>query len=182
MLYYRKVFGRRRITMLVNHTLEPIYDEHSKVLILGTMPSLKSRELNFYYAHPKNRFWPVLSRVYGEEIPHDIVAKKEFLHRHHLALFDVLKSCDIANSQDSSIRNPVPNDLGPILASSQITHIFTTGKKAYELYQKLIYPHTHIAAYYLPSTSPANSPRGIEEKLLREYQKIKDITDNIDNF
>lgn len=163
--------------MKINHSIDAVYDNNSKVLILGTMPSVKSREESFYYAHPKNRFWNTLSKVYNEEINNDINSKKEFLFRHNIALFDVLKSCDIEGSSDSSIKNPIPNDLTNILCNSKIKYIFTTGKKAYTLYMKLIYPNTLIDAIYLPSTSPANSPRGIEELLFREYSKIKELTE-----
>ena len=159
--------------MKVLHTLTPIYDKNSKVLILGSMPSVKSREYGFYYAHPKNRFWNTLSRVYNEEI----TDKLEFLKRHNIALFDVIKSCEINGSSDSSIKNVVPNDLKPILDNSNIKTIFTTGKKAYDLYNKYIFKETNINAILLPSTSPANSPKGIEEKLFNEYKKIKEFTD-----
>ncbi len=159
--------------MDVLHTLAPIYDENSKVLILGSMPSVKSREYGFYYAHPKNRFWNTLSRVYNEEI----TDKLEFLKRHNIALFDVIKSCEIIGSSDSSIKNVIPNDLKPILDNSNIKTIFTTGKKAYDLYNKYIFKETNIKAILLPSTSPANSPKGIEERLFNEYKKIKEFTD-----
>ena len=159
--------------MKVLHTLAPIYDENSKVLILGSMPSVKSRECGFYYAHPKNRFWNTLSRVYNEEI----TDKLEFLKRHNIALFDVIKSCEITGSSDSTIKNVIPNDLKPILNNSNIKTIFTTGKKAYDLYNKYIFKETNINAILLPSTSPANSPKGIEERLFNEYKKIKEFTD-----
>lgn len=167
--------------MKIVHPLEPIYDENSKVLILGTMPSVKSRESNFYYAHPQNRFWKTLSRVYEEDIGKSNEERKEFLLKHNIALFDVLKSCNIESSSDSSIRNPVPNDLSEILKKSKIEAIFTTGKMAYKLYMKLIYPNTRMEAICLPSTSPANSPKGIEEKLYNEYSQLKDITEKSKN-
>ena len=163
--------------MLVEHTLEPIYDKNSQVLILGSIPSLKSREVGFYYSHKKNRFWQTLSQVYQEEIPDSKEAKIKFLKKHHIALFDVLKSCYINSSSDASIKNPIPNDLTEILNTANIKAIFTTGKKAYQLYQKYIYPKTRIEAIYLPSTSPANCKKGIEDLLKREYQKIKNFTD-----
>lgn len=163
--------------MKVYHTLEPVYDNNSKVLILGSMPSIKSRELGFYYAHPQNRFWKTLERVYQEHIGNTIEEKKRFLLNHHIALFDVLQSCDIFSSSDSSIKNPVPNDLSLILHSSNIKTIFTTGQKAHQLYRKYCYPDTLIEDILLPSTSPANCPKGIEDKLLDSYSKIKDITD-----
>lgn len=164
--------------MKVTHPLKAIYDKDSQVLILGTMPSQKSREQNFYYAHPKNRFWPTLAKVYKESIPNNISAKEAFLKKHHIALFDVLKSCDITSSADNSIKNPQPNDIKPILTTANIKAIFTTGKKAYHLYQKYLYPKTNIEAIYLPSTSPANCPKDIEIKLYQAYSQIKEITDN----
>ena len=115
--------------MLVEHTLEPIYDKNSQVLILGSIPSLKSREVGFYYSHKKNRFWQTLSKIYQEEIPNDKKAKIKFLKKHHIALFDVLKSCYIYSSSDASIKNPIPNDLTEILNTANIKAIFTTGKR-----------------------------------------------------
>lgn len=162
--------------MKVNHTLEPIYDEYSKVLILGSMPSVVSRKIGFYYAHPRNRFWSVLSKVYNEEITDNINDKINFLHKHHIALYDVLKSCDIKSSQDSSIKNVKVNDLSKILKNSQIKVVFTTGKTAYNLYNKYTFPKTKISAIYLPSTSPANTRKGIDELLEKEYSKIKEYT------
>ena len=142
---------------MVYHTLEPIYDENSEVLILGSMPSVKSREIGFYYAHPQNRFFKVLAGVFEEEFPMTKEDKIQFLKKHHIALFDVLKSCEIDGSKDSSIQNIEVNDLTPILENSKITKIYTTGKKAYELYEQYCYPKTGIHAIYLPSTSMANS-------------------------
>lgn len=162
--------------MKVFHTLEPIYDENSKVLILGSMPSVKSRELGFYYAHPKNRFWTTLESVYSEKIGINIEDKINFLIKHNIALFDVLKSCEINSSSDSSIKNPIPNDLSDILNNSEISMIFTTGKKAYDLYNKYLKDKTEIDAILLPSTSPANCPKGIEEKLIKTYSEIKKYT------
>ena len=166
--------------MQVNHELEPIYDKNSKVLILGSIPSVKSRERGFYYAHPQNRFWKTLEKVYLEKIGSTKEEKIHFLKKHHIALFDVLKSCDIRSSSDGSIQNPIVNDFTSILAEANIQAIFTTGKKAYQLYQKYCYPTTHIKAIYLPSTSPANCPKGIEEILETTYLQIKKITDPIE--
>lgn len=164
--------------MKITHELKPIYDEYSKVLILGSIPSIKSREEGFYYAHPKNRFWTTLSKIYEEKLPITIQEKIAFLKKHHIALYDVLASCEIAASSDSSIKNPVPNDFTEILNNSNIKTIFTTGKKAYTLYQKYCFSKTKIEAIYLPSTSPANCPKDIEETLITSYKKIKEITDN----
>lgn len=160
--------------MQVIHTLKPIYNSESKILILGTIPSVKSRELNFYYAHPRNRFWSTLEKVFTEDIGQTNKERTLFLLNHHIALFDCIKSCDINSSEDSSIKNPIPNDLTQILKKSKIKTIFTTGKKAYEIYYKLIYPQIKIEAKYLPSTSPANSKKGIEEFLVKEYSVILD--------
>ena len=162
--------------MKVFHTLEPIYDKSSKVLILGSMPSVKSREVGFYYGHPRNRFWSTLSKVYNEEIKDTKEDKISFLIKHNIALFDVLKSCEITSSSDATIKNPVPNDLSNILKNSDIKAIFTTGNKAYTLYQKNIYPKTNIKAIPLPSTSPANSKKDIEKILINAYSQIKDYT------
>ena len=163
--------------MLIFHTLDPIYFNDSKVLILGSMPSLKSRELGFYYAHPKNRFWTTLEKVYNTKIGNSKEEKIMFLKIHKIALFDVLQSCEISSSSDSSIKNPVANDLSTILNNSSITTIFTTGRKAYTLYKKFCYPNTKIEAIYLPSTSAANCPKNIDDILFSYYKKIKEKTD-----
>lgn len=165
--------------MKVEHTLKPIYHKDSKVLILGSIPSVKSRQEKFYYAHPQNRFWKTLSTIYEEKIPQTIDEKLSFLNKHHIALFDVIQSCTINGSSDSSIKDIIPNDLTPILMNSQIKAIFTTGKKAYSLYQKYIFPKTKINVIYLPSPSPAHCRKGIDQFLIQEYQKIKYYTNEI---
>lgn len=162
--------------MRVKHTLDPVYDQNSKVLILGSIPSVKSRELGFYYSHPKNKFWKILSKIYDEKIGDTVQEKINFLKRHSIALFDVIQSCDISSSSDSSIRNPVPNDFTPILQEANIQAVFTTGQKAYQLYQKYCYPNTKLKAISLPSTSPANCQKGIEDKLEIAYRQIKEFT------
>lgn len=162
--------------MRVNHTLEPIFDEYSKVLILGSIPSVKSRKDGFYYAHPSNRFWNTLEYIYDDKAGTSKNDKILFLKRHNIALFDVIKSCDILSSSDSSIKNPQVNDLMPILKVSNIKAIFTTGKKAYQLYQKYCYPSTKIDAIYLPSTSGANC-RSSSLEIREAYSKIKEYTD-----
>ena len=148
--------------MHVIHTLDPVYDSESIVLILGSIPSIKSRENGFYYAHPKNRFWSTLSKVFNEEIKNTKEDKINFLLKHHIALFDSIKECDIKSSSDSSIKNVIPNDITNILNNSKIKYIFTTGRKSYNIYQKYIYPNTNIKAIYLPSPSPANTPKDID--------------------
>jgi hypoxanthine-DNA glycosylase len=156
---------------MVVHPFEPIYHTHSKILILGTIPSVKSREENFYYGHPQNRFWKVISCLTGHPVPETIEAKKELLAFEGIALWDVLKSCDIDQSKDSSIMNPVANDLSAILSKCRIDAIFTNGKKADELYRKLCYPKTQKKSHVLPSTSPANGHYNIE-KLMWEWSVI----------
>lgn len=162
--------------MLVKHSFDPVYDSESLVLILGTIPSIKSREFNFYYAHPRNRFWKTLASVYSENIGDDINSKKNFLHRHHIALFDVLASCDINASSDSSIKKPVVNDFTKILSNSKIKTVFTTGCVAFKLYQKYCYPKTGIKAILLPSPSPANCKKNIDQILVEKYSEIRKIT------
>jgi hypoxanthine-DNA glycosylase len=157
-------------TERITHAFDPVFDSESRILILGTMPSPKSRELGFYYSHPRNRFWPVLAKIFGEEIPKTPEEKRNFCLRNKIALWDVLKECDIEGASDSSIKNAVPNDLSVILNSAEIKAIFTTGATATKLYKKFIEPETKIPATALPSTSPANAKVKFEE--LREEYKI----------
>lgn len=163
--------------MRIIHEFGPYFNKDSKVLILGSLPSVKSREEGFYYAHPKNRFWSTLALVYHETIPTTIDDKKQFLNQHHIALWDVIESCEIKGSSDSSIKDVTPNDILSILKQTEITTIFTTGRKAYQLYNKYCYPKTKKEAIYLPSTSPANCPKNIEQILFGHYSKIKDFTE-----
>lgn len=153
----------------VFHTFPPVYDGNSRVLILGTMPSPKSRELGFYYMHPQNRFWKMLGAVLEVEIPHDIEGRRELCLSRGIALWDVLASCDINGASDGSISNAVPNDLRKILAECEIRAVFTTGKKAHELYKRFF--ADCMTDICLPSTSPAN--RTItESEMLEQYRKI----------
>ena len=154
--------------MRVEHTLKPIYDANSQILILGSLPSVKSREVGFYYGHPRNRFWKVMEILF-EEVIED---REQFCFKHHLALYDVIESCDIKGSSDAHIKDVKVTNLAPILENSQIHTIVCTGKKAYDLYQKYQYPKTKIPAILLPSTSPANA--GIKlEALVEAYEVIK---------
>ncbi len=155
----------------IHHAFEPVFNEESRVLILGTMPSPKSREQGFYYSHPRNRFWPVMAVLFNGEIPKTSEEKKAFALEHKFALWDVLSECDINGASDSSIKNAIPNDLSTVLKNSSIKTVFTTGATAYKLYQKLIYPKTGIEALPLPSTSPANAKMSLEN-LVGEYKII----------
>ena len=158
----------------VYHELEPYYNTNSKVLILGSMPSVKSRELKFYYMHPQNRFWKTLAKVFDEDLPSSIDDKKDFLKRHKIALWDVIASCNMTGSSDSSISNVKVNNINKLLKETNVEKIFTLGRKAYNLYNKYLLPKTKKEALYLPSTSPLYCPKGIDEKLYNEYLKIKD--------
>ena len=140
------------------HSFEPIFDSASQILILGTLPSVKSRETNFYYGHKQNRFWKVLAALFQEPIPETIDEKKHLLLRHHIAIWDVIQSCDIKGSSDSSIKNVKPTELRKILDASNI--------KQYQL------PLTGMEAVVLPSTSPANAAWSLE-RLCEAWRKIK---------
>ena len=155
----------------ITHAFDPVFDSESRILILGTMPSPKSRELGFYYSHPRNRFWPVLAKIFGENVPETPEERKNFALRHKIALWDVLKECDIEGASDSSIKNAVPNDISVILNSTEIKAVFTTGATAAKLYKKFIEPETKIPATALPSTSPANAKIKFEE-LCEEYKIV----------
>lgn len=159
--------------MLVYHTFEPVYDEKSEVLILGSMPSVKSREQGFYYGHPQNRFWKVIKEIVGAsgEIA-TIEDKKKLLYDNRIALWDVVYSCDIVGSSDSSIKNVTPNDIGAIIKESNISKIFANGKTAGNLYRKFVYPSTKIEIADLPSTSPANAAYSFD-RLVEAWQIIK---------
>ena len=140
------------------HPIAPVYDAHSRILILGSFPSVKSREAMFFYGHPRNRFWTVVSTLLKVEEPVTVDEKKAVLLNSHIALWDVIASCDIYGSSDSSIKNAVPNDIGFIIKNSKIKRIFTNGATADKLYKKYILPATGIEAVRLPSTSPAIWP------------------------
>lgn len=163
------VLWKGKIFMI--HTFEPIYNEQSKILILGTFPSVKSREGNFYYNHPQNRFWKVMSTLIGSTLPDSIEEKKKMLRQHHIAIWDVIYSCDIIGSSDSSIQNVVPNDIAKVLNQSNIKSIYANGNKAYELYYRFCYEKIKIDIVKLPSTSPANATYSLE-KLVECWEKI----------
>ena len=163
--------------MKVVHPLKPIYNSESRILILGSFPSVKSRENNFYYGNPKNRFWSTLGKVFNEDIGSSNQDREKFLLTHKIALFDVVYSCNIEGSSDSSIRDVIPNDIKKIVDESKIEVIFTTGTKAYGLYNKYLLKDVGIEAFKLPSPSPLNCKRGIEEVLVNTYSKIKEYLD-----
>ena len=157
----------------MEHTINPVYDENSRILILGSFPSVKSREQKFFYGHKQNRFWKVLADVLDEEFPQTVEERKGFLKRNHIALWDVLESCEIKGASDVSIRNAKPNDMNRILQEADIRAIFATGAKAAQLYKKLCFPECGVEAVRLPSTSPANC--GCSYETLREaYSQICD--------
>lgn len=155
----------------VHHEIPPVYDKNSKILILGSFPSVKSRESKFFYNHPQNRFWKVLAKVFNEVVPTSVEDKKNFLIRNKVAVWDVIASCEIEGSSDSSIKNVVPNDIDVILRKSDINQIFCNGGKAYDLYKK--YLNEFDAVLKLPSTSPANARFGLD-RLVDEWRIIVD--------
>ena len=154
------------------HPFPPLYDENSKVLILGSFPSVKSREQMFFYGHPQNRFWRVIAAVTGEETPVTIEEKSRLLHKNHIALWDVIASCDITGSSDSSIKNVKANDLTVILESADIKQIFVNGKTAEKYYNKYIRDTIGREAVCLPSSSPANAGWNLE-RLIEVWSEIK---------
>ncbi len=161
---------------MLNHPFPPLYDENSKVLILGSFPSVKSREQNFFYGHPQNRFWKVVSATMDTETPKTIKEKKAFLLSSNIAMWDVIASCDITGSSDSSIKNVVANDLTEILQNADIKQIFVNGKTAEKYYNKYIRDSIGRNAVCLPSTSPANAGWSVE-KLVKAWAVIKEHLD-----
>ncbi len=161
------------MTQNVSHPIPPLYNSDSKILILGSFPSQKSREQMFFYGHPQNRFWKVLSNVFDCALPKTIEEKREFLLSHNIALWDVIASCDIEGSSDSSIKNVIANDLGTIIKNADIRAIFVNGKTAEKYYNKYILKTLGKPAVCLPSTSPANAAWSLE-RLCDDWQKIKE--------
>ena len=157
----------------LTHPIDPVFDENSSVLILGSFPSVKSREAGFFYGHPQNRFWKVTAAVMGEEVPVTIPEKREFLLRNRIALWDVIGKCSICGSSDTSIRDAEPNDLGRILKASGLRRIFVNGKTAEKVYRKYTEKATGIEAVCLPSTSPANAAWDLD-RLIEAWSVIKE--------
>ena len=156
----------------VSHDFEPVFDENSKVLILGTFPSVKSRENQFYYGYPQNRFWKVIAGLTESEVPQTIEEKKKLLLEHGIAIWDVIESCDIIGSSDSSIKNVVPADIERVVANSKIQNIYANGGTAKKLYEKYSQKKTGREIIGLPSTSPANAAYSLE-RLLECWQEVK---------
>ncbi len=157
----------------VKHEIPPIFDENSKILILGSFPSVKSRENKFFYHHPQNRFWKVLANIMDVDVPNTIEQKRNFLLNSKIAIWDVIGSCEIEGSSDSSIKNVIVNDLNLIIKNCNIKQIFCNGGKSYELYKKYCEKNTNIKAIKLPSTSPANARFSLD-KLISEWNIIFD--------
>lgn len=145
------------------HPFPPLFDEDSKILILGSFPSVKSREQRFFYGHPQNRFWRVMAGVLGCAVPTDIPEKREMLLRNGIALWDAIARCEIEGSSDASIDHVLPNDLSPIFSSAEIRQVFCNGKKSWEMYHRYSEPLSGRAAVCLPSTSPANAACSLEK-------------------
>lgn len=159
---------------MIEHPIPPLFDENAKILILGSFPSVKSRECGFYYGHPQNRFWKVTAFVFGEEVPSTVEEKRSMILRNHVALWDVIASCDITGSSDSSIKNVVPNDVKRVINSSNVQKIYVNGKKAKSLYDKYLEEELGITAVCLPSTSPANASWSLE-RLQNEWKRLLSI-------
>ncbi len=154
------------------HPFPPTWNDHSEILILGSFPSVKSREMAYFYGHPQNRFWRIVAALYEDDIPLTVEERRAFLLRHHIALWDVIASCTIVGSSDSSIRDAVPNDIRPILAGAPIHSIYTNGQTASHLYRKYILPEIGRDAVCLPSTSPANASWSFD-RLLSAWSAIR---------
>lgn len=158
---------------MLSHPFEPLYDKNSRILILGSFPSVKSREQMFFYGHPQNRFWKVVSAVIGSQTPQTIEEKRSFLYAGNIALWDVIASCDIEGSSDSSIKNVAANDLSVIIDNADIKQIFVNGKTAEKYYNKYIRDVIGREAICLPSTSPANAAWSID-RLIEAWSVIKE--------
>ena len=171
MLFFQQQGSAMEYTHII-HPFEPLYDEKSRVLILGSFPSVKSREQKFFYGHPQNRFWKVMAALTEEETPQTIGQKKVLLHRHGIALWDVIYSCDIKGSSDSSIWNAVPTDLSRIFDHASIQAVFSNGKTSLRMFEKYQQKSCSFISTGLPSTSPANAACSLEQ-LIAEWSLIK---------
>lgn len=156
--------------MKAYHNIQPVYNQDSTILVLGSFPSVKSREGEFFYHHPQNRFWKVLAEVFEDDLPQTIEQKKQFLLKHHIALWDVIASCDIKGSSDSSISHVEVNDLSQIINQSHISHIYTNGNLSDQYYHR--YFDFDIPVTKLPSTSPANATYSLQ-RLVEHWKVMK---------
>lgn len=156
----------------IKHEFPPIYDKDSRQLILGSLPSVKSRENHFYYGHPQNRFWKVLSTLFQCDCPETIEEKKKMLLKHQIAIWDVIAECDIIDSSDSTIKNVKTNDIASLIKGSQIKQIYVNGTAAGRYYKRYMEQQCAIEAIRLPSTSPANAAYSLE-KLCRSWSCIR---------
>jgi len=159
------------MSKLASHPFNPIYNSDSKLLILGSFPSVKSREGEFYYHHPRNRFWKLISQLYNSAEPITIEDKINILLNNNIALWDVVKSCEVVGSADSSIKNIIPNDIASILKGSKIERIVANGNLTYDVYMKYVFPITGMPIIKMPSTSPANAKYTVE-KLSLKWKEI----------
>ena len=157
----------------ITHPIPPVYDSYSEILILGSFPSVKSREAMFFYGHPQNRFWKVVASVFGETVPMTVPERREFLIRNQIAAWDVIASCRIKGSSDASIRDVTPNDLMPILDTARIRQIYVNGRTAEKMYRKYTEPVTGRSCICLPSTSPANAAWNMD-RLICAWRTIRD--------
>ena len=153
---------------MVYHNIPPVFDKHSEILILGSFPSVKSREVQFFYGHSQNRFWKVIATIYDYPVPSDIPSKKKLLLDNRIALWDVIGSCEINGSSDSSIRNAVPNDIAALVEKTGISRIFANGATSYNMYNRFCRDSVGIDAVKLPSTSPANAAYSLD-RLVSEW-------------
>lgn len=172
MYNYKMGINKMSETKKITHPFPPLFNENSHTLILGSFPSVKTREVKFYYGHPQNRFWKLIAALYGEDVPSNNEEKRTLILSHNLAIWDSIKSCTITGSSDSSVKDVVPNDISEILKNSKVNRIFCNGTLSYKIYVKYIYPKTKIEAQKLPSTSPANASFSLE-RLIEEWNIIK---------
>ena len=160
---------------MIQHPIPPFFDKDSTILILGSFPSVKSREQMFFYGHPQNRFWKVAAAVFEQDVPQNIAEKKEFMKRNKIAMWDVIGACEIEGSADSTIKDVVPNDLSRILNTADIREIYVNGKTAEKYYNRYTKEVTGRPAVCLPSTSPANAAWTLE-KLTDAWKVIREIS------
>lgn len=173
MMKDRKILREEKYEHII-HPFPPLYNADSKILILGSLPSVKSREQMFFYGHPQNRFWKVISAVLQEETPTTIEEKRKMLLAHHVALWDTIYSCDIIGSSDSSIKNVVPTDLRTVVEQSKIQHIYCNGRTSGKYFEKYQQKTLGMMAEVLPSTSPANAAFGLEKLTAIWSEALKD--------